>query len=93
MHVSKTTLTGSRVRERRLALGMRQAAVAKSAGISASYLNLIEHNRRRIGPDVLARLAQALAVDLAILSEVAEAGVVQDLRAVASSTPICWYLA
>ena len=84
MHVSKTTLTGSRVRERRLALGMRQAAVAKSAGISASYLNLIEHNRRRIGPDVLARLAQALAVDLAILSEVAEAGVVQDLRAVAA---------
>ncbi|MDO7567961.1 MAG: helix-turn-helix transcriptional regulator, partial [Paracoccaceae bacterium] len=82
--MSKTTLTGSRVRERRLTLGMRQAAVAKSAGISASYLNLIEHNRRRIGPDVLARLAQALAVDLAILSEVAEAGVVQDLRAVAA---------
>ena len=84
MRVSKATLTGSRVRERRLTLGMRQAAVAKSAGISASYLNLIEHNRRRIGPDVLARLAQALAVDLAILSEVAEAGVVQDLRAVAA---------
>ena len=61
MRVSKATLTGSRVRERRLTLGMRQAAVAKSAGISASYLNLIEHNRRRIGPDVLARLAQALA--------------------------------
>ena len=84
MRVSNATLTGSRVRERRLTLGMRQASVAKSAGISASYLNLIEHNRRRIGPDVLARLAQALAVDLAILSEVAEAGVVQDLRAVAA---------
>ena len=48
-----TALTGSRVRERRLALGMRQADLARDAGISASYLNLIEHNRRRVAGDVL----------------------------------------
>ena len=42
-------LTGGRIRERRIALGLRQAELAPRAGISASYLNLIEHNRRRIG--------------------------------------------
>ena len=62
-------LTGSRLRERRLALGMRQADLAAAAGISASYLNLIEHNRRRIGPDVLERLALVLATETAALAK------------------------
>ena len=38
-------LTGTRIRERRLALSRRQADVARAAGISPAYLNLIEHNR------------------------------------------------
>ena len=50
-------LTGLKLRERRLAAGLRQADVAVRAGISASYLNLIEHNRRKVTPDVLERLA------------------------------------
>ena len=36
-------LTGTRIRERRLALSRRQADVAREAGISVAYLNLIEH--------------------------------------------------
>ena len=60
-------LTGSRLRERRLALGMRQADLAAAAGISASYLNLIEHNRRRVAGDVLIRLAQVLGVEVGAL--------------------------
>ena len=47
----RTQLTGNRIRERRLVLGMKQADLAEAVGISASYLNLIEHNRRRIGGD------------------------------------------
>ena len=43
-----SALTGSRLRGRRVALGMRQADLAALVGLSASYLNLIEHNRRRI---------------------------------------------
>ncbi|MDP1576045.1 MAG: helix-turn-helix transcriptional regulator, partial [Cypionkella sp.] len=42
-----SALTGTRLRERRVALGQRQADLAETVGISASYLNLIEHNRRR----------------------------------------------
>ncbi|MBV1903463.1 MAG: helix-turn-helix domain-containing protein, partial [Marinosulfonomonas sp.] len=49
----KTTLTGNRIRERRIQIGLRQSALAKAVGISASYLNLIEHNRRRIGGKLL----------------------------------------
>ncbi len=73
-------LTGSRVRDRRLVLGLRQSEVAEAAGISASYLNLIEHNRRRVGPDVLSRLATALRTEVGVLAEGAEGLLVADLR-------------
>lgn len=62
-------LTGSRIRERRTALGLRQSELAKSAGISASYLNLIEHNKRRIGGKLLLNLARIMNVEPARLSE------------------------
>ncbi|MEZ8097508.1 MAG: helix-turn-helix transcriptional regulator, partial [Amylibacter sp.] len=41
-------LLGTRIRENRKALRLSQKDLAHAAGISASYLNLIEHNRRRI---------------------------------------------
>ncbi|MES2844649.1 MAG: short-chain fatty acyl-CoA regulator family protein [Pseudomonadota bacterium] len=80
-----TALTGSRVRERRMSLGLRQADLARDAGISASYLNLIEHNRRRVGADVLVRLAGVLAVPVAALSMGTEGILTQDLRAAAAA--------
>lgn len=79
-----TVLAGARVRERRLALGLRQADVARSAGISGSYLNLIEHDRRRIGGELLDRLAAVLAVSPAALTGTGEAVLVEELRAVAA---------
>lgn len=68
----RTTLTGSRIRERRLMLQLRQAELARQIGISASYLNLIEHNRRRIGGKLLGDIALALGVDYTALSEGAD---------------------
>ena len=56
-HLSIRRLTGSRIREKRLDLHLKQAAVAEAVGISPSYLNLIEHNRRRIGGKLLNDLA------------------------------------
>lgn len=79
-------LAGTRLRQRRLAVGLRQADLAARAGISASYLNLIEHNRRRIGPEVLGRLASALGLPEAALSEGAEGGLLDDLRAAAADS-------
>jgi len=64
---------------------MRQADLAKAAGISASYLNLIEHNRRRIGGRVLNDLARALGLDPTQLSEGAETALIQDLRGAAAT--------
>jgi len=55
--MARDTLTGSRIRERRLMIGLRQADLAREVDISASYLNLIEHNRRRIGGKLLVDIA------------------------------------
>jgi predicted transcriptional regulator/DNA-binding XRE family transcriptional regulator len=65
----RVSLTGTRIRERRTALGLRQSELAEAAGISASYLNLIEHNRRRIGGKLLLDLARVLKVEPARLTE------------------------
>lgn len=79
-----SALTGTKLRDRRLAAGLRQAEVAAKAGISASYLNLIEHNRRKVTPEVMERLADALALDREALAEGREAALVEDLRAAAA---------
>lgn len=78
------TLAGSRIRERRVMAGMRQAELAREVGISGSYLNLIEHNRRRIGGKLLMDIAQALGVEPSLLSEGAEAAVLAALREAAA---------
>ncbi len=82
----RDTLTGGRIRERRILAGMKQADLARRAGISASYLNLIEHNRRRIGGKLLLGIAEALGVEPSILTEGAEAALIANLREAASDT-------
>lgn len=79
----RTELTGNRIRERRLVLGLKQTDLAEAVGISASYLNLIEHNRRRIGGKLLVALARELAVEPAQLSEGADATLYDALQSVA----------
>lgn len=76
-----STLTGTLLRERRMTLALRQADLAAKAGISASYLNLIEHNRRNVTADVLVRLASALGIEPAALADGAGGVMVEDLRA------------
>ncbi|MCI5040986.1 MAG: helix-turn-helix domain-containing protein, partial [Donghicola eburneus] len=82
--MSRSALTGSRIRERRSMMEMRQADLARHVGISASYLNLIEHNRRRIGGKLLMDIASALQIEPAALSEGAEAHLVARLREAAA---------
>jgi predicted transcriptional regulator/DNA-binding XRE family transcriptional regulator len=85
--MAQRQLTGGRIRERRIALGVRQAELASRAGISASYLNLIEHNRRRIGGKLLLDLSAALGVEPSALTEGAEAALIATLREAASAQP------
>lgn len=88
--MARHMLTGSRIRERRLVLGLRQADLARQVGISASYLNLIEHNRRRIGGKLLVAIAQALGVEPSMLTEGAEETLLSALREAGSegSAPV-----
>jgi transcriptional regulator with XRE-family HTH domain len=79
-----SALTGTKLRERRMAARLRQSDVAARAGISPSYLNLIEHNRRKVTPEVMDRLADALGIDRAALAGGQEAVLVEDLRAAAA---------
>jgi predicted transcriptional regulator/DNA-binding XRE family transcriptional regulator len=77
-------LTGSRIRERRTIAGLRQADLARTLGISASYLNLIEHNRRRIGGKLLLNIARELGVEPSVLTEGAQAALISTLREAAT---------
>ncbi len=76
-------LTGSRIRSHRIDKGIRQADLARSCGISASYMNLIEHNRRRIGGALLVRIAKELSVDPGFLSGRIEVRIATDIDAAA----------
>ncbi len=82
----RSALTGSRIRERRMDLGIKQSRLAEACGVSASYLNLIEHNRRRIGGKLLIDLARELGVEVAALSEGADLALVDELRAAAADS-------
>jgi transcriptional regulator with XRE-family HTH domain len=78
-------ITGSRIREQRLAQGLKQGALAEAVGVSPSYLNLIEHNHRRIGGKLLLELARVLEVEPSVLTEGADAEVSTLLDAAARS--------
>ena len=51
------SILGTRIRERRRAMGVTQAEMSRRIGISASYLNLIERNKRGIAGPLLRRAA------------------------------------
>jgi transcriptional regulator with XRE-family HTH domain len=59
---------GAKVRALRRSQRVTQAELARRLGISASYLNLIEHNRRAFTADLLVKLAKILPVDLRTMS-------------------------
>ncbi|HSF94265.1 MAG TPA: short-chain fatty acyl-CoA regulator family protein [Thermohalobaculum sp.] len=65
-------ILGTRIRERRRSLGVSQAEMAQRIGISPSYLNLIERNKRRIAGPLLRRVASALDLRVEELDGAAE---------------------
>ncbi|HTZ70451.1 MAG TPA: helix-turn-helix transcriptional regulator, partial [Acetobacteraceae bacterium] len=61
-------LIGRTVRRLRIEQGLSQQALAQRLGISASYLNLIEHDQRNVTASLLIKLAEMLRVDFTALS-------------------------
>lgn len=80
-------LTGARIRARRLDRGLRQSDLAKAVGISPSYLNLIEHNRRKIAGKLLNDLARALTIDPGALAEGPNTELIDVLRRAVADGP------
>ncbi|MGI9521671.1 MAG: helix-turn-helix domain-containing protein [Hyphomicrobiaceae bacterium] len=79
-----TTSIGVRLREARKKQRLTQSKLAKTAGISVSYLNLIEHNKRTIGGALLNRLVRELGLDVSKLSGQEDARLVQQLSELSS---------
>ncbi len=79
-----TGLVGLRLRERRKQLGKTQVALAREVGISASYLNLIEADKRAIGGVLLQKVARALETDLDTLAGTEERRLIDHLSEAAA---------
>jgi transcriptional regulator with XRE-family HTH domain len=73
---------GSRVRKLRLRHGLTQVELAGRLGISASYLNLIEHNQRAVTVPLLLKLGQLFEVNLQDFAEGDRAHLLADLTEV-----------
>ncbi|WMT85437.1 short-chain fatty acyl-CoA regulator family protein [Pelagibacterium sp. 26DY04] len=58
---------------------MSQAALARSVGISPSYLNLIEANKRQVGGTLLQRIAAELEITIGELTGEAEHRLIHEL--------------
>ncbi len=78
-------ILGARVRELRRQAGLSQAELARRLEISPSYLNLIEHNKRRIAGALLRRTAAALDVAVDDLDGAGERRLVEALNEAARS--------
>ena len=76
-------IVGTRIRERRRALGITQVELSRRIGISASYLNLIERNKRGIAGPLLRRAAAALELGLDDLDGAAERRLLETLSELA----------
>lgn len=55
---------GRRIRALRLREGLTQTSMAERLGVSTSYLNLVEHDRRPLSANLLIKLAQFTDLDL-----------------------------
>ncbi len=59
-----TARLGGKLRRLRQSQKLTQAQMAEALGLSASYLNLLEHNQRAITVPVLLKLAQRFGVEI-----------------------------
>lgn len=80
-------LIGSRIRDLRVKHRMTQRDLASQSGISAPYLNLIEHNKRGIAGKKMIAIATALRVDVRELAEGLDQSLLDRVRAAAVTFP------
>ena len=64
LKIGEKPMVGHKIRRLRTQLELTQSDMAAAIGISASYLNLIEHNQRPVTVPLLFKLGQAFDIDL-----------------------------
>ena len=77
--MSDAPLLGAKVRALRRREGITQVDLAERLGVSPSYLNLIENNRRPLPAQLLIKLAQTFKVDLHTFAATDDARLVSEL--------------
>src|SRR5262245_60898504 len=73
---------GPKIRALRRRHGLRQVDLAQMLGISASYLNLIEHDQRTLTAPLLLKLAELYPLDLKSFAPEDHARLISDLHEV-----------
>ncbi len=79
MDNTNATQIGGKIRRLRRGRNISQANLAQNLAISASYLNLIEHNRRKITVPLLFKLADFFGVEVGELAQSDDSQLVGDL--------------
>jgi len=82
------TPIGHIIRNARQQSGMTQTALADAMGVSVSYVNLIEHDRRRLKGDRLKDVTSILGIDSAALDGEVESRLLADLEEVTSDPAV-----
>ncbi|HRN76897.1 short-chain fatty acyl-CoA regulator family protein [Ottowia sp.] len=79
---------GTKLRQQRKLRGLLQADLARAAGISPSYLNLIENDKRQVGGALLLRIASELGIEVEELSGEKEQRLLDELSELLSDPVI-----
>ena len=75
-------MLGPKIRRLRRENGLTQTQLAEQLGVSASYLNLIEHNQRPVSVPLVLKLARLFDLDLQAFDEDEEERTLAGLREV-----------
>jgi predicted transcriptional regulator/DNA-binding XRE family transcriptional regulator len=80
--MDKKAMLGPKIRRLRRENGLTQVQLSEQLGISASYLNLIEHNQRPVSVPLVLKLARLFDLDLQAFDEDEEERALAGLREV-----------
>lgn len=77
--MAKNPIMGNKLRSLRKDRGITQIELATKLGISASYLNLIEHNQRNLTVSLLLKISEVLNISLQAFSQQKEGQKIAEL--------------